>query len=441
MSAAAHELVERLPDLEATVSGRFSLATLALVAAALLIYTTGNFVVADLFNGKRVCEAVLMVPLGIAAAYYWVYRPRCFLDPLVWYVLVKTVIEIALRHEWIWVLDDLGTVLALTVVLVAPARSVVVSVKTLVAVAGTFAVMGCVQWFLLFFNPDWTRYGLIDDNGVIRQSVEHPVALLGMFTGESYYLFGHTVTRLQSFATEPSLNVVYFLLPSSLALLLGTRTAIVFAAAMLLFAMLSLSGSVFLSLAFAGLWFLVVQVLSLQIAFLYGLPGVLGFYIYGLNRFGLEPLINAMSFLARFGDFLSKGESLVQRSAGAVMTLDAAFASPFGAAKHPSVPGPWFINGAAEGGWLGVVFQVLFLAKLARQVTILNRHTGRLSRPRLASVLLLGVMSTVVVFNDYQMSNYAGLVMLGFVFRFISLKNEAMDRHGSTGSRQLEVLT
>lgn len=428
MSAAAPELIEHPSDFRAPASRRLSVATMGLVAAALLLYTTGNFVVADLFNGKRVCEAVLMFPLGISAAYYWVHKPRCFFDPLVGFVLVKMVIEIALRQEWIWVLDDVGTLFALTVVNAAPRQSVMTGVKTIIVVAGTFALMACVQWFLLFFNPDWTRYGLIDDNGKIWQSIEHPVAVLGMFTNESYYLFGHTVTRLQSFATEPSLNVVYFLMPASLALLLRTRMALVFAVPMVLFSMLSLSGSVFLTLAFSGLWFLIVQAVPLKFAFLYGMPGIMAFYLWGLNTFGLDPLFKAVSFFAQYGDFLNKGESLIERSQGAVTTLDTALSSPFGAAKHPGLPGPWLINATAEAGWLGAMFLILFLAKLATQVTILNRHTGRLSLQRLASVLLLGVLSTVVVFNDYQMSNYTGLVMVGFISRLIGLINQAENK-------------
>jgi len=424
MNAAVSQVIET--SLAAPAASRgISLATLGLVAAALLIYTTGNFVVADVFDGKRYCEGALMVPLGISAAYYWVNKPRCFLDPLVWYVIVKMTVEIALRQEWIWVLDDVGTLFALTVLLAAPPRSVLFSVKFLVAVAGVFAMMGLLQWFLLFFNPDWTRYGLVDDNGVIRQSIDHPVALLGMFTDETYNLFGHPVTRLQSFATEPSLNVVYFLLPSALALLLRTRTSLLLAGAMLLFSVLSLSGSVFLSLAFAGLWFVVVQIVPFGVAFVYGLPAVLVFYLWGITTFGLDPLFKAFAFFAQYGDFLAKGESLVERSGGAVMTMSTVLAAPFGAAKHPAFPGPWLINGASEGGWLGALFLVFFLGKLARQVTVLNRHRGRLSTQRLATLLFLGIMSTVVAFDDYQMSNYAGLVMLGFISRFIALQNEA----------------
>jgi hypothetical protein len=433
MSVATQELGKGASDRAVIASRPFSLATAALVAAALLLYTSGSFVVADLFSGKRVCEALLMLPLGTAAAYYWVHRPRCFLDPLVWFVLVKTAIEISLRQEWIWVLDDVGTLFALTVINAASRRSVIVGVKTVVAVAGTFAIMGCVQWFLFYFNPDWIRYGLTDDNGVIRDSVQHPVALLGMFADESHILFGHAVVRLQSFATEPSLNVVYFLMPASLALLLRTRLAIALAMPMVLFGVLSLSGSVFLTLAFAALWFLLVQAVPMKFAFLYGLPGILAFYIYGVSTFGLDPLFRALAFFAQYGDFLNKGESLVSRSKGAVTTLSTALESPFGAAVHPNLPGPWLINGTAEAGWLGAAFLLLFLAKLATQVTILNRHASRVSMRRLASVLLLGVLSTVVAFNDYQMSNYAGLVMLGFIFRLIGLHNEA---DNPTGRKQ-----
>ena len=77
-----------------------------------------------------------------------------------------------------------------------------------------------------------------------------------------------------------------------------------------------------------------------------------------------------------------------------------------------------------------MAFLLVFLAKLATQMTVFNRHAGRVSMRRLATVLLLGVMSTVVAFNDYQMSNYAGLVMLGFISRLIGQHNEADDRVG-----------
>jgi hypothetical protein len=131
-----------------------------------------------------------------------------------------------------------------------------------------------------------------------------------------------------------------------------------------------------------------------------------------------------MTFLSQYGDAFHKTDSLTNRTLGAGRGLDIALSSPFGYVSHADLPGPFFVNSAIEAGWLGVVFLVVYLARTARQLGLLTSHYPRMSAVGIGTLLLLGTMSTVIVFNDYQMSNYAGLVLLGLLYRLLLIRNE-----------------
>jgi len=412
----------------ASTSGVLSLATVAAAAAALLVFVSGSFEAADVVGIKRPLEAILVLPVLLAAAHYWVKRHLALIDALMCYVLVKTVVEIALRGELTWILDDLATVLALTVVYSVPRTSAVAGAKFLVATATAFAVMGIVQFCWLWVDPSLDRYGLyLANDNSIANPVEHPIALLGMFTDEEYMVMGHVVHRFQSFTREPSLAVVYFLLPATLSFFLRGRAWILCGLVSLGFSILTLAGSVFLSLAFGAAWWVVLRLVPIRIAFVYGLPAALASFMWTVTHYGLQPLVQGITMVSQYGEFLSKGESLRDRVGGAVLNLNNAIATPFGAREHPDIPGPWYINSVMEGGWLCVVFLFFFLARLAKDVSTLQQRVRSGSVVNFASVLLLGVLSTVVVFNDYQMSNYAGIVLLAFIHRMIRVRNLEQD--------------
>jgi hypothetical protein len=99
-------------------------------------------------------------------------------------------------------------------------------------------------------------------------------------------------------------------------------------------------------------------------------------------------------------------------------------ASPFGSATLSDIPGPWLINSALAAGWLGVLMLIWFLSRIGRQLDTYYSNTRFLSWRRLGSLLLLGSLAMIVVFNDYQMGNYAGLILLAFIYRTIQLKNQ-----------------
>jgi hypothetical protein len=286
--------------------------------------------------------------------------------------------------------------------------------------------MALLQAVLLFFMPWLAQYGMRTsyETNLLVPEIRHPIALLGLFGEQQYVLFGRSVARFQSFAREPSLNVVYFLLPGALAFLVNSRMTRMFGVLIVMFCVVSLSGSIYLALGFSVVWFVLLWFVPLRSALVFGLPLAMVGYIVAVRALGLGPLFDAVATIAQYADFLQKGASLTVRAEGADMSLSTAMGLPLGASAHPEVPGPWLINSSLEAGWLGALLLVWFLGRFATQLQIFDRATRPVSADKVGILLLLGAMSTVMVFNDYQMGNYTGIVMIGLLYRQLMIRNE-----------------
>ena len=66
----------------------------------------------------------------------------------------------------------------------------------------------------------------------------------------------------------------------------------------------------------------------------------------------------------------------LDRTAGAVVHMDAALAAPFGSATISDLPGPWLVNSALAAGWLGVLLLVWFLSQLGRQLDVFHSNSA-----------------------------------------------------------------
>jgi hypothetical protein len=427
-----------------------SAGSIAVMAAAVLVYVSGSFLLAEALGIKRVLQGVFAVPTVVVASYYLAVRPQRLLHPLIGFVVLKTVAEIAFRGSELDLFDDFASLFALIVISGAPRHAIMQGARAIMALAGGFALMALVQWITLFLQPDLRDELLtIDDDGQVVGTVHHVVALLGLATGEQYTLLGHSVARLQSWAKEPSLNVVYFLIPAAIAFLRGGKSGRFWGIVMVGFCVLSLSGSVLLSLGFsAGAW-LALRFLSIKAVLAWGTLLILGAYLAAMQNGSLTSVVSFISFLSDYGDFLSKEKSFTYRAGGAASSLGSAIGAPLGSTKLPELPGPWMVNGAVAAGWLGAFMLVVFVFRLASQLQILNINHGRQLNVRLGTLILIGAMTTVIVFNDYQMGNYPGLILIGIVCRMIEAQNETdRDSRGAfatpgppPGSRESEGTT
>jgi hypothetical protein len=405
-------------------SSAISAATLGVIAAALLVYVSSSFQLADVFSAKRVMQILLLGPIGAVAAYCVATRPTASFSPLVLFAATKLIIEIALRDRVSYVVDAAASMLGVIVVMGVPARSFEVGAKVLVTGAGFLALLALIQWLILIYSPELSVYVLEPlDEGDVQDAIQHPIALLGLSLHHEYTIAGLPIQRMQSFAKEPSLNVLYFMFPAALAFLRRSMSSIVWGSVLLLYCVLSLSGSILLACAFSVMWWTVSRVTSIRFSLPFGMLLMMGAYLVSLHSSALS-ILQALDYLSQYGDFLSKTASVTGRGQGAVTNSDIAMHSPFGSSTTSDVPGPWFVNATLEGGWLGVLFLFWFLVRMGRELSQFYALSAR-GAQRFACALVLGVVACVLIFNDYQMGNYAGLVLLSFLYRTIELRNDA----------------
>lgn len=433
--AIAEDVTSGKPIEQSPPRVAFSMTTVAVVAAALLIYVSQAFLLTEVLGIKRLCQVFLTIPIAVTAAYYFVSRPGRLLDPLVCFCIVKLATEIALRGQVSYILDSVASLFALMVLACAPARSFEVGARTLVIFAGIMALMALIQWVMLLQDPGLSKFTFeLSDEGVLLNVVDNPIAFLGLHGDPDYSLFGLPVVRMHSFAKEPSLNVIYFLLPASLAFLMNSWSSRLWGSVLLAFCVLSLSGSVFLTLAFAGVIWLLLHVSSIKFAVPWGMLIFTGAFLLGVQYFGLQPLMDGIEFIAQYGDFFNKGASLTDRTGGAVLNMSAALTSPLGRTTVSDIPGPWLINSALAAGWLGVLFLIRFLSRLGKELDTYYLRSRWLSARRVGSLLLLGALAMIIVFNDYQMGNYSGLILLAFIYRTIQLRNQRDGKNQRDGT-------
>jgi hypothetical protein len=403
-----------------------SAVSLAVVGATALVYISATFLLAEALGVKRLLQGLFALPVVLMAAYLATYRASRMLNPLIGFVVLKTIAELAFRGTAVDLFDDIATLFGLMVIAAAPARAADSGVRLLIRLAGVLALMALLQWIVLFFQPELLDELLtVDDEGKVVGTVHHVIALLGLATGEQYLLFGHPVSRLQSFAKEPSLNVVYFLIPSSIAFLRGGTGGMLWGALMVGFCILSLSGSVLLSLAFSGAAWFAMRVFSVKNVLFWGTLLVLGGYLAAVQAGSLQSVVSFITFLSDYGNFMSKEKSFTYRAGGTAGTLSSAAGTPLGGPSLPDLPGPWMVNAALAAGWLGAFMLVLYVRKLAIELNTLNANHGRELNVWLGTLILIGCMATIIIFNDYQMSNYPGLLLLAIVYRMIEAQNES----------------
>lgn len=399
-----------------TARRTLSVDTVAAVCAALMIWATGSFLALDLIGVRRVAQGVLVVPVLIGALGVLVKRPRRLLDPLVAFMIVRLLTELLWRVDPRYVADCLCELAAFAVITGVSRQAARKGIDAVIAVAAFFAAAALAQQVLVYGWPSLFPLTLqFSPTGEVVSGGSNPVAWLGLCTAPNWIILGQPIGRCSSFVRETSLLMVFFGLPACLALLLDTARLRFAGAILVITTILSLCGSFYLSIAFGVGWWLISKPISVKRIFPYGILLVFGGLIYVVSTAGVQFLVQASISLGRVSSLLVRTRSITDRLLPALHSLSLLLKAPLGTATLPDASGPWLINVGLQCGWLGVILLVLFLIKAGRR---LHRYYRTHSSPAIevGTFLYCGIMSTVLVFNDYQMITYAGLTLLTFIY-------------------------
>jgi hypothetical protein len=365
------------------------------------------------------------------------FSPKRHLNPLMLLVIVMLFVNLATNPTIGWIFDFIFSIFAIYILSSAPKRVVIVGVKWVIGIACFFSILAILQLIIVLFVPSLSQYAQIaiqdDKIMAIVPGVQEPVGevdinplmLLGFLTTERLSILGLELSRMRSFTSEPSLLVIYFIFPASLGFFLKKRIWLILSGIILLFCLLSFSGSVQACLVFALGYITLSYYFRLPIKFLFIYIPILiiGILLYMLVNNGIDFLLNIDAKLGNSDsfDFLAHGNSVVIRAEGLINAFYEARVSPFGSSKLRTLPTSIILNTALAAGWLGVVLILTFFYRIILLLHHIKIENFNNYFYLLGSALFFGITCTVFIFNDYAMLNYSGLVLLFFFFRLVSI--------------------
>lgn len=427
-----------MKDLHIQDNNIMSINRFATIASGILIFTMGKFQFADLIGIKRILEVILFLPIMFylmidISKLKFNKRPNTLLFLVFLMFLVNFYF-----HDILWLFDYIFSFGAIYILNVTSKKNILIASKIIVFIASFFSVMALLQFLILFLFPNlsintqlvqldngnWTS--ISDMEGATNLDNIHPIAFLGLTTNEKLNVFGFQINRMRSFTSEPSLLVVYMLFPCVMGLLMDGKKWTYFAIIILFFAIMSFSGSVQACILFSFIFIIASNFFSVKFIFTY-LPFILLFLtIVVLMKLGLDNFISFDSSLrgSENTEFLAKGNSLLVRANGLVNTFYAAINSPFGNPNFSEdLPVSIFFNVIIKAGWLGAILLFLFFKTFFEKINHRFNSVNSL-KLKFTTGLLFGIISTIIVFNDYAMLNYSGLVLLFFVYRLLETEKQ-----------------
>lgn len=387
-----------------------------------LIFVSGVFKFADIFGVRLFLQMFFSVPVLLFFVYRIFQNPKSFFHFIILYALIKLVLELVWRANVNYILENGLLIMALFIVLSSKDSEFSLLVNSLIQIATFFALLALIQWLVSFFINDLVQNSMeFTESGELLKGDNNFFSYLGFFSPKQYTILGHAVARHQSFAKEPSLVLIFFYLPSCIALLFNYKKYRIHFWIIIVFSVLSFSGSIMLALGLSFLFVFLVKVINIKMIFPSGLIFLMLFYLSYVKNSGLDVLLSFFLDLGSKNDLLAKTASISDRALPAVDNWKSVISSPIGQAQLSDATGPWLVNSGLATGWLGVLMLILFLYRLSnemRKLQIMN-----FAKENIGLSLLLGSLSVFIIFNDYQMSSYSGLLLITILYRVLIYRN------------------
>jgi hypothetical protein len=403
-----------------------TLSTIAVICCALLVFVSGKFILAETLGIKRLLQGLCFLPIAAVAFSNINSKPRIMQHPLILLVVLMLFVSIMANDNIAGISDRVFLFIGLIVIGSASKENNEYGIKTIILIATIFSTLALLQWLFLFADPslaEYARTGYDYINNVYTKDFSHPISWLGSVPVGGTIFLGHSLVRLASYATEPSLLPVYFLIPASFALMTDRKKWRICAIPILIASLLSLSGSVFLSLFFAGFVALSVLFIGIKKTIRYTPIPLLAFLIVKVTSQGFDQFTQAFAYLQGFANFLERSRGFEDRTLMGLDTLKLALASPFGSFEVVNtLPFALIIKIVIYAGWLGLFFLIIYLFRLAANMERFYKSDKTSKMQRGSCILFAGVLFMILLFNDYQATTYPGIMLLMFAYRTMELR-------------------
>ena len=250
--------------------------------------------------------------------------------------------------------------------------------------------------------------------------IENAMQLLGLADGTSYHLWGMSVTRLRSFASEPSLLVGYFLIPGALGLTYRNGYRIL-GMICIFFCILSLAGSVYAALISSAAASFLLVVKRKHLATL--VPFIALFIFIWILFSHFSELIMLAKKSGSDYDFLDKTNSATVRFSYIRDFIPKIVASPLGVAEEITQPLGLLIGSAARAGMIGFMLALFVLLKIYNAIDHLLIRRDLHILQQLGILIVYGGITMGVIYLDNCFIQLYGFTLLLLIYyRLINMR-------------------
>lgn len=379
---------------------------------ALSIYVAGRFGFFDILGLKRLFEVLLFTPIGVLGIFFILMFPRVCLDPFFLLPLSYLIFQFYWNPDGL-ILADLGisTMIVGTLLALGPGFSDLV-LRYSIRIATFFALLGIIEFCILLRYPSLVSYILLFYDyysGSTLPLIENFLQLLGLADGTSYHLWGMAVTRLRSFASEPSLLVGYFLVPGALALTYE-REFTFCGLVCVVFCVCSFAGSVYAALAFSSLSVALLIIKKRNLFLL--VPFIILIMFIWVLYYHFDELILMTKVMGGDYDFFDKTNSANLRFSYIRDFIPKILSSPFGLDEELHQPLGLLIGSAAHGGFFGFFLICFILLRLFTNLGYLLTIKNLYQLQKVGLLIIYGSLITGILYLDNCFVQINGFTLL-----------------------------
>jgi len=415
---------------------------IAVVVLLLGIYTSGHVVFVDTI-GMRLELQVILVVLAVFTLVHYLLQPN-FLRKINKYELLVLLLILTLLIGEIWMRGRLnkeaGYLLAGALVLIiifTDSRKILQLVDAVNNINVVFALLAFLGLFLALFIPD--AFNAIQGNTRYYNS-QFPsgAGLYGLLaTADGYNTIGDMKwLRVSAHVQQKSLLPAYVLLPISISLVFSrVRGWVVWI--LLLLVLSTLSGTVYVSLLFAMLIYVLkdyVQKVVFVVApfvFLAVFLGILYYLFYdsydvNTIKATIESSAviddNANPLANRLGSGFTRLLLIGYQTLGFVN----AFPEPAGVQILSTTFGSNVMTNGLRGGGFGLLLSLMVYYALIKAVSaeLVKKDNPSDKTTKFGLSLMYSLIFQSMIYNDYGFSNYYGFLMFTIILMLFSKRNK-----------------
>ena len=404
------------------MSKNLSLYTLSSISCGVLFFVMGKFTLTDILGCKRFLQVFFITPIFFSSIFIIAKNINSLCNNYSIFVFIFVFISILYGVQINIVFSMLFSLLSIILLSAVNIKNIVYASKTVVGLAAFFSILGIIHFFILLINPEFVEHGKVfmQTDGIHVDELDF-YSLIGLVDGSSYSLFGFPITRIRSFASEPSLLILYFFFPAILSLLIRDKVwnNLVFPICFCCF--LSFSGIVLLSFFLSFLTFISIPrigVEKIKIAFIFlGIVILLDFVSGNTDSY-----MSFLDGLKSHGDFFEKTRSFNARTLGISNAFTMAASSPFGSNYIIDAPAPIFVNASIRAGWLAGALIIIIIWKLFSLTSLfVVKHKGGFYSRIFTSLCFSGLFVTSTI-SDYGMTGYSGIIILFLIYKMLNYR-------------------